>query len=198
MPGGVGEPGSVGEKVSAPHRQPSVCLCVHSVFLWCWICNFAGRVMMVTLETRGPSDSMVLLWAELPPFLLPSSSCSSFPCLFIACQLICITVRVLKGMSVRRGTLAFLELLGLLDLEEYREKMDLKAPLWVIHRFLGNTTQLMGFNSGFFSPQGPIGFPGDPGPPGEPGDNVSKIISSFACYSSVYQRIVTFFPMFRG
>lgn len=137
MPGGVGEPGSVGEKVSAPHRQlPTVCLCVHSMFLWCWIRNFAGRAMMVTLETRGPSDSLVLLWAELPPFLLPSSSCSSFPCLFIAYQLICITVRVLKGMSVRRGTLAFLELLGLLDLEEYREKMDLKAPLWVIHFFL--------------------------------------------------------------
>lgn len=57
----------------------------------------------------------------------------------------------------------------------------------------------MGFNLGLFSLQGPNGFPGDPGPPGEPGDNVSKIISSFACYSSVSHSLVSFFyPMFRG
>lgn len=53
---------------------------------------------------------------------------SSFP-VFSLLALICVTVRVLKGMSVRRGTLAFLELLDLLDLEGYRERMDLKAPL---------------------------------------------------------------------
>lgn len=73
MPGGVGQPGLVGEKVKIPHYQlHNVCQCTYNGGLCVWACAFVvcfylaasflfSRVRTEKLETLEQLESLALL-----------------------------------------------------------------------------------------------------------------------------------------